>query len=156
MNHTHHLPYSCYRGEICVAITACVQPRRPIFINSDIVTTFVKILEDAVLRNSCVVPVYCFMPDHFHLMTKGLQETSDFWRAMLRFKQITGFWLSKHSSIRWQDNFYDHVLRRDEDFANQVRYIVNNPVRRGLVKNWQDYPFTGSIGFDLKELLFAG
>jgi len=52
-----------------------------------------------------------------------------------------------------ESDFYDHIIRRDQSFAHQIRYIVNNPVRRGLVENWEDYPFTGSIGFNLKEPL---
>lgn len=37
--------------------------------------------------------------------------------------------------------------------SKQVWYIVNNPVRRCLVKKWKDCPYIGSIGFDLQELL---
>src|SRR5204863_3513070 len=93
------------------------------------------------------------MPKHLHALIKGLTPSSDLWRAIVRFKQRTGYWFSRNSDIQWQKDFYDHLLRRDEDLANQVRYIVNNPVRRGLVEDWEDYPFTGSIGMNLKELL---
>ena len=61
--------------------------------------------------------------------------------------------IQKNASACWQSDFYDHIFRRDESFANQIRYIANNPVRRGLVENWEHYPCTGSIGFNLKELL---
>jgi putative transposase len=138
---------------VCVSITACIENGRPIFRNSEIVATFADIFQDAVGRYKCIVPVYCFMPEHVHALIKGLNETADTWRAFSPFKKRTGFWLSRNSEAYWQKAFYDHILRRDEDFLNQVRYIVNNPVRRGLVENWQDYPFTGSIGLDLKELL---
>lgn len=149
----HHLPRVCYVGEVCVSITACIDDGRPIFDKSDIVATFTDILEDAVKRNDCIVPVYCFMPEHLHALIKGLNPISDVWRVIARFKQRTGYWFSKNSYASWQKDFWDRILRRDESFANQVRYIVNNPVRRGLVENWEDYPYTGSIGMDLKELL---
>jgi REP element-mobilizing transposase RayT len=83
----------------------------------------------------------------------GEREVSDTWMAISRFKQRTGYWLSQNAPACWQSDFYDHIIRRDQSFANQIRYIVNNPVRRGLVENWEDYPFTGSIGFNLRELL---
>ena len=34
-----------------------------------------------------------------------------------------------------------------------MNYVVNNPVRKGLIADGLDWPHTGSIGFDLKELL---
>jgi REP element-mobilizing transposase RayT len=93
------------------------------------------------------------MPEHAHLVVTGLQDNSDVWNCMSQFKQQTGYWLAKHSGGEWQKAFYDHVIRHREDFKKQVYYIVNNPVRRSLVENWDDYPFTGSIGIDLKEVL---
>jgi hypothetical protein len=69
------------------------------------------------------------------------------------FKQSTGYWMHNHSFSQWQKNFYDHVIRNSEDLKHQIYYIVNNPVRRGLVKDWDEYPLTGSIGADLKDVL---
>jgi len=87
------------------------------------------------------------------MIIQGLADSSDTWSVVTRFKQRTGYWFSKNSQAIWQKNFHDHILRRDESFANHVWYIVNNPVRRGLVQRWEEYAFTGSIGGNLKELL---
>jgi REP element-mobilizing transposase RayT len=80
----HHLPRICYVGELCVSITACIQDARPVFAKSEIVATFTDILEDAVTQNDCIVPVYCFMPEHLHALIKGLTRSSDLWRAIVR------------------------------------------------------------------------
>ena len=149
----HHLPRDCYIGAICVGITARIDNGSPIFTKTAIVATFTEILRGCVAQSDCQIPVYCFMPEHIHILIQGSKESSDTWTVVTGFKQRTGYWLSKHSHQRWQKDFYDRILRHDVGFAKQVRYIVNNPVRRGLVKNWEDYPYTGSIGFDLKELL---
>ena len=53
---------------------------------------------------------------------------------------------------RFQD-FYDHIIRADEDLGAQIRYVADNPVRRGLVKSWQEYPFTGALGIDLATVM---
>ena len=39
----------------------------------------------------------------------------------------------------WQREFFDHQLRRDESIAEKCEYIRQNPVRRGLVDNPDDY-----------------
>jgi REP element-mobilizing transposase RayT len=40
----------------------------------------------------------------------------------------------------WQKNYYEHVVRNDESVENIAEYILNNPVRRNLVADWEDYP----------------
>ena len=45
------------------------------------------------------------------------------------------------SGAFWQHESYDHVVRDEQELIRIVRYILNNPVKAGLVANWQDYPF---------------
>jgi len=94
------------------------------------------------------------MPNHQHLIITGKKINSDIWKALVSYKQQTGFWMSKNNiGIKWQKDFYDHVIRTHEDIASQVKYILDNPVRKELVKSWQEYPFKGSIGCDLEDVL---
>jgi len=39
----------------------------------------------------------------------------------------------------WQDESYDHEVRDEEELARIVKYVLNNPVKAGLVNNWQDW-----------------
>ena len=41
----------------------------------------------------------------------------------------------------WQDESFDHLLRSDESAYCKVQYICENPVRQGLVKEIDDYPW---------------
>jgi putative transposase len=90
-----HFPDICYSGEVSVSITACVQNGRPVFEKSEIVATFVDFLRESANLNQCIVPVYCFMPEHLHMIVQGLTETSDANRAVKRFKQRTGYWFQR-------------------------------------------------------------
>jgi REP element-mobilizing transposase RayT len=81
---------------------------------------------------------------------RGNSADSDVRQAVIVFKQSSGFWLKQHRpDVHWQKDFYDHIIRRDEDLGAQIRYIAANPVRKGLVNDWQEYPHTGAIGVDL-------
>ncbi len=55
--------------------------------------------------------------------------------------------------VVWQKDFYDHVIREDDDLAVHVRYVLDNPCRKGLVNDWEEYPFKGSIGCELEDVL---
>src|SRR6478672_8443810 len=40
----------------------------------------------------------------------------------------------------WQREYFDHVLRSDESYAEKWDYVRENPVRAGLVRSSNDWP----------------
>ena len=42
----------------------------------------------------------------------------------------------------WQSESYDHVVRDQDDLQRIVHYIMHNPVKAGLVKEWEDWPWS--------------
>lgn len=104
-------------------------------------------------EHDCLCLVYCFMPDHLHVMLRGKSDDANCLAAMNKFKQLSGKLLYRLKLPKWQDSFYDHVVRGGEDWRGQVTYIAMNPVRSGLVESFLDYPFTGSIGYPLQDVI---
>jgi len=99
------------------------------------------------------VVAFCIMPDHVHLLLEGKAPHADLCRAVSRWKQQTGYeWLSRKRGRLWQPGFHDRVLREADDTRAVVAYILQNPVRAGLVKRAGDYPWTGSARFTIAEL----
>jgi len=41
----------------------------------------------------------------------------------------------------WSFGYYDRCIRSEKHFQHAVWYILNNPVKAGLVKSWEAYPF---------------
>jgi putative transposase len=99
---------------------------------------------------------YCFMPDHVHLLVEGQSDDSDCRRFIARAKQYSGFYYRASFGRRlWQRYGYEHVLRNEQAAVSVARYIVENPVRAGMVVAVQDYPFSGSSVYSLEQLLDA-
>lgn len=90
------------------------------------------------------------MPDHAHILVEGETDAAAFVPFMTLARQRMA--LAYRQAARrklWQEGYYDRVLRRDEDSVAVVRYMLNNPVRAGLVRVRSDYPFSWSkYGFD--------
>jgi len=149
----HRLPSEYYTGEVSVAFTLCLRGSG-CFVENEFKETCVDALHIITAQYKCMVPVYCFMPDHQHIILTGTTPDSNVMKAIIAYKQRTGFWLSKHiNGIRWQKDFYDHVIRSNENIKTQVRYVLDNPVRKGIVPNWQEYPHTGSVSCSLDDIL---
>ena len=61
-----------------------------------------------------------------------------------------------YSAYRLQRNFYDHIICSEKELSDHLRYVVENPIRRGLVAQWQDFPFTGSLGISIQSVFTRG
>ena len=68
-----------------------------------------------------------------------------------RWKEWTCKSIRKRASMgdfRWQKGFFDHLLRNHESRSEKWDYIRSNPVRAGLVKVAEDWPFQGFVDFE--------
>jgi putative transposase len=43
----------------------------------------------------------------------------------------------------WQRGFFDHILRNSESYSQKWDYVCENPVRAGLVRTADEWPFQG-------------
>jgi len=75
------------------------------------------------------------MPDHFHIVfslgeNRGLSEVIE---SLSRFtsKKINS--LMETSGRFWKSGYYDHAVRQNEYLPDIIKYVHDNPVRKGLV-----------------------
>jgi REP element-mobilizing transposase RayT len=95
-------------------------------------------------RHDFEILSYVVMPDHLHVLCSGQTDASDLVRCVQHFKQATGYeYKQAYGSQLWQQSFYDRIVRRDEDAHAMARYIVENPVRAGLVADPGAWPYAG-------------
>lgn len=141
-----------YRGCHWYFITICTDRKRGLFTDGSLVRWLTAKLREKSESFKFKIWAYCFMPDHLHLLVEGSCPGADMRKFVSSFKQLTGyqFWKSRKAAL-WQPSYYDHVLRNEEDALEVARYILNNPVRKGLVKDFLDYEFTGSFEFDIGQ-----
>jgi putative transposase len=132
----HRLSRECYQGMVVVSFTACILNRIPFFLSLDIVDPMINMLSGALNKNQCVAVVYTFMPDHLHTIIERKNNKSNTWKTMVDFKQQSGHWLRlNHPTIKWQKDFYNHIVRQSENLDTIIRYLLENPVRKGLVED---------------------
>jgi hypothetical protein len=46
---------------------------------------------------------------------------------------------------------FTESIRSDEETDKHMRYILENPIRKGIIEDWKEYPWKGSMVFDLNE-----
>jgi REP element-mobilizing transposase RayT len=130
--------------------TICGDHRRPVLANAAIVARLVEQLALAAEKHGCTIPIYTFVPDHAHCVVLGMRDDSDCYATMVSFRHEVGM---RVREVSFQKDFYDRVIRWFEGWETEVRYIARNPVRKGLADDPLKWPFTGSIGHDLRDIL---
>ena len=87
------------------------------------------------------------MPDHVHMILTPLvdaqrHEIFSLFEIMRLIKSASAHEINRQLGKRgpvWQEESFDHVLRSSEDLDAKVNYVLQNPVRRGLVDDWRRY-----------------
>ncbi len=88
------------------------------------------------------------MPDHVHLIFSPFQKPGGDWFALSEIlhsiKSFTSHQIGKQRGTGgqfWQDESWDRIIRAGE-FADTLAYVLENPIKAGLVGDWQAYPWT--------------
>jgi putative transposase len=93
---------------------------------------------------------FAIMPDHIHvLMTPltSLEKAVQFIKGGFSFRAKKE--LGSNMEV-WQKGSHDHRIRDAGDYAEHVRYIHQNPVRRHLCELATEYAFSSAHpGFEL-------
>jgi putative transposase len=80
--------------------------------------------------------LFLLMPDHAHAMLvfprePGMSETLRNWkRGTTRFQHVS-----------WQDGYFDHRLRNEQESRETWAYIRRNPVVKGVCAAEDDWPW---------------
>ena len=124
-----------------------------------IVADGVRELDGKDYRLDC----YCIMSNHVHIVFKPFVTEANL-LEVLNFGQRPSFFspypglpaimktlkgrsarkaniLLERTGRFWEHESFDHVVRAGR-LQRTVNYVLNNPVKAGIAKRWQDWPWT--------------
>jgi putative transposase len=141
------IPGFSYVGFYRYSLRFCTNGRSRIFESSATVTAALAQIRRAAHEERFGLLAYCFMPDHVHLIVEGIEDSSDLRRFVKIAKQRFVRRLRTEAGIAavWQEGYYERVLRSDETTDTVVRYVLDNPVRAGIVTKAEHYQHSGAM-----------
>ncbi len=155
-----HLPHlsKFWSSNPIFFITTCTYHREPILACEQNAQILIDEWRSAYERHGWLVGRYVIMPDHVHFFCAFEGELSKTGHNSLSyFMQNWKQWTSKRmikanlacpirlSPPVWQKEFIDHLLRSEENYRQKWLYVVENPVRKELISNSEDWPWQGEI-----------
>ena len=131
-------------------VTIATRGKQAIFSERSLAGDFVALVRATCQKNNIPLYAYCIMPDHVHFLLSA-SEGKGIIEFVSEIKSLSTrlAWQHGYKGAIWQRSFYDHFLRGDEDCMVVARYIIGNPVRRRIVEDYRDYPFSGSLVYEL-------
>jgi REP element-mobilizing transposase RayT len=137
--------------------TVCARQQGQPFRNPQLAATVVQSLLWTRQRYQWQLFCYCLMPDHLHFLCRLTEANSRLLNAgargfqpegaldhLGRFKSFTtrASWKLGLRGQLWQKSSYDRVLDLQRPSEEVAHYVLENPVRRGLAKEWSEWPYS--------------
>jgi putative transposase len=119
-------------------VTFCCYHRRPSFTTAIPRQVFEAALERVRLSFELCVHGYVVMPEHVHLLLSEPQQQT-LADAIKSLKQGVSRRLIGEAEHFWQKRYYDFNVRNEPQFVEKLRYIHQNPVKRGLCARAEDW-----------------
>ena len=113
------------------------------------VSAVAQVVETAVRRYheqaAYHLQCFCLMPNHVHLLVTTPELGPPLARTLQHLK---GYTAQKANAVLgrsgkfWHRESYDHIVRNATELARITSYVLENPVKAGLVAEWQQWPYT--------------
>jgi putative transposase len=121
--------------------TVCTKDRIPWLANADVHERLRTVWTNAT---AWLVGRYVIMPDHVHYFAAAADP-------QISYENWVKYWKSqftkqhKNPSHRWQTDHWDRRMRSEHAYEEKWSYVLDNPIRKGLVTNIAQWPYQGEI-----------
>jgi REP element-mobilizing transposase RayT len=92
------------------------------------------------------LPAWVVMPNHVHalIVPKAEFALEDIVHSWKSFTSNEANKLLNRSGRFWQEDYYDRFIRNAQHYLDAIEYIEKNPVKAGLCRRPEDWPFSSA------------
>ena len=147
----------------CFFVTTTFNDWMPLFINDNYYLLVIDSLKFCLNKYKAEIIAYVLMPNHIHLvlfytdkidLSGFMRDFKKYTSSKIRqqlFKEGREKELEELRYIRygqmfkiWKDRFDAVVIRNKNVLVTKMKYIHNNPVKKGLVEREKDWKYSSS------------
>jgi len=130
----------------CYAVTKNLARRQAILAAPSPAGIILSSLQHLRAAGEIRLSAFCIMPDHYHavMFLVGSRSLSEVMGSLGKFTARRLNRLFGREGAFWEEGFYDHRCRDEDDIEDRTSYIEHNPVRAGLVATAADWEFSSA------------
>jgi putative transposase len=129
-------------------ITAVTLKRAPVFADARFAGATLEVMHAHREQFGYQLYSFALMPDHWHVLLNPVgsnRSVSELIGGLKSFSTRAAWTLGWEGRI-WQERFHDRIIRLEsENPIGVTRYILENPVKAGLVTESTLYPYCGTL-----------
>jgi REP element-mobilizing transposase RayT len=122
--------------------------RENIFRDAQDCKAFTDLLKSTSEMFRVNVAAYCLMSNHYHLLLQSSE--GNLARAMRHLGGVYTQWFNRRHGLDGQlfkGRYKAILVGEDEYLQGLVRYIHHNPLKAGLTKSLEEYPWSSHLGY---------
>ena len=137
--------------------------KEKVFLDEEDYEKYLSLLERYSTEKETLILAYCLMPNHIHLLVMPLKE-----KTLSKLMQGTTLCYTQYFNKKnkrtgrlWECRYHSTIIDEDRYLWAVSQYIESNPVRGGIARKPEDYPYSSAkthiLGVSdilLKEPLF--
>jgi putative transposase len=130
-------------------VTVVTSGRMRVFDDSSLVTGVVAEIDRTHQARNATSLAWVVMPEHLHWLLR--LDAGTLSAVVGEFKSRSAREINRRRGSAgrvWQAGFHDHQVRNERGVAAAARYVIANPLRRGLVERLEDYAAWWCLGSD--------
>lgn len=115
-----------------------------IFENAEDIKYYIKIMYQLEKEQNIKLIAYCIMNNHAHMLIKT-EKVAELSKYMHRLNTIYAIYYNKKYSrvgYIFRNRYKSEGIYNEEHLYNCIKYIYDNPVKAGICKSAQEYPYS--------------
>jgi len=121
--------------------------RLRLFLKDEDFAAFERVLAEGLDRYPVDLLTYCLMSNHWHLAVRPRQDgaLSDLmrWVGVTHVRRHHEHYRTRGGGHLYQGRFKSFPVQEEVHFLRLCRYVEANPLRAGLVRRAEDWPWSG-------------
>lgn len=125
--------------------------------NNDCLVRNIKLLREVIAKVKQSHPfhihAWVVLPEHMHCVMELPEGDADFAKRWMLIKMLFSRGVTKNERLTrtrierrergiWQRRYWEHLIKDEWDYQAHMDYVHINPVKHGLVKAVQDWPYS--------------
>ena len=127
-------------------ITFCVDKRRRVFRDKRYASIACECIRQMRYEGHFWVYAYAVMPDHVHLVIRVRGQGLALSRIIAKLRSSISREVRRHTpDFAWQRGYYEWIVRAEHDCHETIQYVLQNPLRAGIVGPGERYRYSGIL-----------
>jgi putative transposase len=140
----HHAPSHLFLPETTYIVTAACYRKLPLFNTPQKRDFLLNTLYSEATLNGWMLQAWAVMPNHYHFVAQAPENPQTLKKMIAVLHSKTAIWLNQYEKIAGRKVWYrywDTCISYEKSYLARLNYVHNNPVKHGLAKKAEDYPW---------------